>query len=176
MRIEQRSIDTPGCFLVTGDTHLTAGRLTLPSSLLEAAAHCDLTIHTGDFCTSEAFHLFKADGPVLAVCGNNEDRLLGLGLADAIEMQLGDRRCIITHGHLESGLSASSSVRRAYAGRYDLVIYGHSHIPEWEEADDTWFLNPGSPTQRRRAPAKTFVLLRVDSRGEFEVEFIEVEA
>jgi hypothetical protein len=38
----------------------------------------------------------------------------------------------------------------------DAVIFGHSHIP-LNEADDDGFaiFNPGSPTERRRAPHRT---------------------
>ncbi|TVR72513.1 MAG: metallophosphoesterase [Sphaerobacteraceae bacterium] len=169
MRIEQRSIDLPCRILVTGDTHLTGGRTELPDALVSAAARSDLTIHTGDLCTVAAHDLFEAHGPILAVRGNNEELKLDERLPDAIELRFGDRRGIITHGHLEAGSSASNSVRRAYAARFDMVIYGHSHMPEWEEVDGTWFLNPGSPTQRRRAPSRSFAELTIDSSGAVEV-------
>ena len=35
----------------------------------------------------------------------------------------------------------------------DAVAYGHSHIPELARHGEVWILNPGSPTERRRAPA-----------------------
>jgi uncharacterized protein len=174
MRMEQRSIGTPERVLVTGDTHLTPGRDVLPGSLLEAADRCDLTVHTGDVCTVEALQRLKALGPVLAVCGNNEAPALGSQLPDAVEFHFGEFRCLVTHGHLEPGSGASGSVRRAYAGKYDLVIYGHSHMPEWKEDSGTWFLNPGSPTQRRRAPVKTFAELRIDSAEKLHADFTEI--
>ena len=36
-----------------------------------------------------------------------------------------------------------------------------------------WILNPGSPTERRKAPAHTMLLLRVED-GEIEPELVEL--
>jgi len=51
------------------------------------------------------------------------------------------------------------------------VVYGHSHIPLHEEADDGFQLfNPGSPTDRRRQPRHTMGLARVtEGRVSFEL-------
>ena len=38
----------------------------------------------------------------------------------------------------------------------DAVIFGHSHLPLHEEADGFQIFNPGSPTERRRAPRHSF--------------------
>ena len=53
----------------------------------------------------------------------------------------------------------------------DAVIFGHSHMPLLER-DPAGFqiFNPGSPTERRRAPAHTMGLARVaGSAVEFEL-------
>ena len=44
------------------------------------------------------------------------------------------------------------------------VVYGHSHWPQLELVDGVWVLNPGSPTERRRAPQRTMIELRVDGQ------------
>jgi uncharacterized protein len=41
----------------------------------------------------------------------------------------------------------------------DVVAYGHTHMPELARAGDTWIVNPGSPTERRRAPEHTMIVL-----------------
>jgi predicted phosphodiesterase len=38
---------------------------------------------------------------------------------------------------------------------------------------EVWILNPGSPTERRRAPAHTMILLTVTS-GRIEPELLEL--
>jgi hypothetical protein len=45
------------------------------------------------------------------------------------------------------------------------VIFGHSHIPLREAADDGFqIFNPGSPTDRRRQPEHTMGEARIDQR------------
>jgi uncharacterized protein len=46
----------------------------------------------------------------------------------------------------------------------DALIYGHTHRPEVRRKGDTWILNPGSPTERRLAPAHSMLLLEIDGR------------
>jgi len=48
----------------------------------------------------------------------------------------------------------------------DLVAYGHSHLPEVSPDARGWIVNPGSPTERRRAPEHTMVVIE---RGEPEL-------
>jgi uncharacterized protein len=162
-------LDLPLRILVTGDTHLGARRTWLPDPLLQCASAADMIVHTGDFCTRAAKELFEWHGPVLAVRGNNDDAALMTALPDRLFVTAGERRVLITHGHLERGTSARNAVQKTYGGELDLVIYGHSHQPCWEEVRGSWFLNPGSPTMRRREPRFSFAVLEFDRTGEFSV-------
>jgi predicted phosphodiesterase len=57
----------------------------------------------------------------------------------------------------------------------DAVVFGHSHLPLHERADDGFqIFNPGSPTERRKAPSHTMGMARVDERGTVEFELIEL--
>jgi putative phosphoesterase len=48
----------------------------------------------------------------------------------------------------------------AFAG-CDVVVYGHSHLPEAAQVGEAWIVNPGSPTERRRAPTRSMALIRI---------------
>lgn len=41
----------------------------------------------------------------------------------------------------------------------DVVAYGHTHLPEVTRHGDVWIVNPGSPTERRRAPGHSLAVL-----------------
>jgi predicted phosphodiesterase len=45
------------------------------------------------------------------------------------------------------------------------VVYGHSHLPEVARHESVWILNPGSPTERRRAPTRTMIVLEASENG-----------
>jgi hypothetical protein len=57
----------------------------------------------------------------------------------------------------------------------DAVVFGHSHIPLLE-SDEHGFqiFNPGSPTERRRAPRHTMGIVTV-RRGRLEFELVALD-
>jgi predicted phosphodiesterase len=52
------------------------------------------------------------------------------------------------------------------------VVYGHTHVPEVARNGDAWILNPGSPTERRSAPARSMLELAV-AGGELVPELVQ---
>lgn len=152
---------------VIGDTHLGRRRDWLPVELLDGLSSSDLILHTGDISTREALELFQAIKPVHAVRGNNDVELAD-ELPASLTFMAGDTKIVLTHGHLEPGPTAKESVIRAYAGKADLVIFGHSHRTFDEEVNGTRFLNPGSPTMKRWEPQFSYALLDFESNGAFQ--------
>jgi uncharacterized protein len=47
----------------------------------------------------------------------------------------------------------------------DAICFGHSHIPMVERRGDMWLLNPGSPTDKRRQPTYSYLVLQVSGRS-----------
>lgn len=51
----------------------------------------------------------------------------------------------MTHGHLHNvKMSLYSLLKDAAAAGAQAVLYGHTHIPQCEQAGDMWILNPGA--------------------------------
>jgi predicted phosphodiesterase len=74
----------------------------------------------------------------------------------------------------EAQLGAAWSGSRGRFPTADAVIFGHSHLPLHERAGDGFqIFNPGSPTERRRAPAHTMGLAK-DAGGRIEFELVEL--
>jgi uncharacterized protein len=97
-------------------------------------------------------------GPVEAVHGNmDEPKLLD---------ELPERLIIAAEG-LHVGLVHDAG---AAAGRHerlirwfpecDVIAYGHSHMPETKQVGKRWIVNPGSPTERRRAAFHSLVAIQ----------------
>jgi predicted phosphodiesterase len=64
-------------------------------------------------------------------------------------------RILITH---DAGPATGrlDRLRRRFAEmEADAVVFGHSHMPLHEEREGFHIFNPGSPTERRRAPGHT---------------------
>jgi uncharacterized protein len=140
-----------------GDTHLPRGSRRLPERCLELLRGADLIVHTGDFTSAAALRELRLLAPVAAVHGNMDD---------AEVQALLPARSVVEHGGIRIGLVHDAGPR---AGRHerllgwfrehDVIAYGHTHVPEVTRAGDVWIVNPGSPTERRRAPARAMAVI-----------------
>jgi uncharacterized protein len=97
-------------------------------------------------------------GPaVRAVHGNMDE--------PALRAQLPER-LVVEWAGLRIGLVHDAGPREGRHARLlgwfpgcDLVAYGHTHVPEVTQVGRGWVVNPGSPTERRRAPTRTMAVL-----------------
>jgi uncharacterized protein len=139
---------------LVGDTHLPRGRRRLPAECVERIAGADLVIHTGDFSTVAAYEEIAAIGPELvAVHGNVDEPALRERLPEHTEVEVAGARIGVIHdaGQRRGRLAR---MRRAFP-EADAVIFGHSHMPLLESDSGFQIFNPGSPTERRRAPNRS---------------------
>jgi putative phosphoesterase len=122
-------------------------------------AEASLIVHAGDFTTAAALAELQAIGPpVAAVHGNMDDAELRDGLPDCVVAEGEGIRIGVVH---DGGPATGRAERLAkrFPGCH-AVVYGHSHLPEVARSGDVWVLNPGSPTERRRAPSHTMIVIR----------------
>ena len=147
---------------VISDTHLPRGARRLPDACVERIAAADLLLHAGDFSTLDVLRELEAIGPPLVgVHGNVDSPDLRRELPAERVVEAEGARIAMVHdagprpGRLER-------MRQRFGNHADVVVFGHSHLPLHEEAPDGFqIFNPGSPTERRRAPTHTMGLIRV---------------
>jgi uncharacterized protein len=155
---------------ILSDTHLPRGNRRLPEACLARLAGAELILHAGDFIAESVLSELESIGPpVLAVRGNVDDRDLRRRLPEERLVEAAGARIAMVH---DAGPASGRlwRLRRRFP-HADAAVFGHSHQPLHEE-DDSGFqiFNPGSPTERRRAPAHTMGLARVeDGRPAFEL-------
>lgn len=149
---------------VIADTHMPKGRRELPGECAEKIHAADALIHAGDFSAASVLADLEALCPVvLAVHGNVDDAELRRRLPESLEIEIGGRTVAVIH---DSGPSRDRLARmRARFPKADAVIFGHSHLPLHEEQDGFQIFNPGSPTERRRAPQRSMGLLHPGPSG-----------
>jgi hypothetical protein len=149
---------------VISDTHLPRGTRRIPEACLEHLRHSDLILHAGDLTASSVLDELESLGPpVHAVHGNMDDAALKDRLPAQRVVEAGGIRIAMTHdGGPRSG--REERLARRFPG-CAAVVYGHTHEPQVERVGETWILNPGSPTERRRAPSHTMLELEVAEDG-----------
>lgn len=138
------------------------GRRQLPEACEREIAAADLLVHLGDFSRREVFDSLCAIAPrTVAVHGNVDSvELRELLPADAVEEVGGVRLGLIHDAGPRRGRLAR--MRARFPGA-DAVLFGHSHLPLHESEGDFQIFNPGSPTERRRAPHRTIGRARIEN-------------
>ena len=158
---------------VTADTHLPRGARAIPDKALELMRGSDLILHAGDFVREEVLQVIEALGPpVHAVHGNMDSRELRTSLPGETVIQVAGARIGMVH---DSGPAHGRLQRlRLRFPDADAVVFAHSHQPLLEREGGFQIFNPGSPTERRRAPHHTIGLARVEA-GDVEFELLELD-
>jgi putative phosphoesterase len=154
------------------DTHLPRGDRELPSRCVEEIAAADLLLHAGDIRTEETLAWLRTLGPpVQAVRGNVDSPQLAKSLPEEVSVELEG----VVVSMLHDAGPAKGRLARMH-NRFpesDVVLFGHSHMPVHEERDGFQIFNPGSPTERRRAPTHTMGIAEIGN-GEIELRHLEV--
>ena len=98
--------------------------------------------------------------PYRAVLGNN-DLTLRDTLPERLEFDVEGVRIAMVH---ESGATKGRPARlRKWFPDAQVVVFGHSHTPCNEWHDGQLLFNPGSPTERRQQPTRTFGVIELDA-------------
>jgi putative phosphoesterase len=154
---------------VVSDTHLPRGVRRLPHACVERMRSADAILHAGDLFELSTLRLLEGLGPpVHAVAGNMDSPELKLRLPRICTVG----RIAMIH---DAGPAPGRLIRmRRTFPNVDAVVFGHSHMPLHEERDGFQIFNPGSPTERRRAPKHTMGMVS-DETGRLEFELIELD-
>ena len=141
---------------------------------MERLRASDLVLHAGDLSSLAFLEELRTLGPpVEAVCGNADEPALRALLPEDRVVDLEGVRIGMTH---VAGPAAGRETR--LAARFpgcDAVVYGHTHVAQVARVGEAWILNPGSPTERRRASAGRSMLELHVTRGRIEPELVALD-
>jgi uncharacterized protein len=142
---------------IIADTHMPKGARALPERCVTELRRADLIVHLGDFSSAAVLEGLRAIGPsVVAVHGNVDEPVLRRELPEATVLNAEG----VTIGLVHDAGPARGRLRRMRK-RFpdaDAVLFAHSHMPLHERSEDFQIFNPGSPTERRRAPQRSMGL------------------
>ena len=143
--------------VILADTHVPRRARDLPAVVWAAVERADAVLHAGDWVDVALLDALEQRSPrVIGVSGNNDGPELRARLPEVARPTLGGVRFAVVH---ETG-GRQGREQRATAAYpdVDVLVFGHSHIP-WDSTAETGLrlLNPGSPTDRRREPDRTYL-------------------
>ena len=135
----------------------------MPAACLRLLSEAELIVHTGDFVAASVLAELRELAPVSAVYGNMDEAALRTELDERAVVEATGAQIGVVH---DGGPRLGRHERlRAWFPGCELVVYGHTHRPEIALHEGVWVVNPGSPTERRRAPGHTMAVVR-DGRPE----------
>jgi uncharacterized protein len=160
---------------IISDTHMPRRGRALPRECVARLRAADLILHAGDLMEADVLAEIEALGPpVHAVRGNVDSIELQARLPLTRIVEADGARIAMLH---DSGPADGrlARLKRRFPGT-QAVVFGHSHMPLLELDGEGGFaiFNPGSPTERRRAPHHTMgVATAQDGRIGFELVVLE---
>lgn len=130
--------------VVLSDTHGRDGPR-LEGRTEEAIAEAETVIHAGDFMTADVLEAFETRCDLRAVYGNNDPPAIRKRLPAERILTWQRLRIAVVHGHEHTETAREMFARQSGV---DLLVFGHSHDPEFVEATVP-MLNPGSHADPR---------------------------
>jgi len=153
---------------VLSDTHLTdlgTARKLAAQLMSGPFADVDAVLHAGDAVIHGLEECFSPL-PWYAVRGNMDHALYDLPISRVV--RIGGKRIGLIHGWGAGADIEQRVVEHFSAQPVDAIVFGHSHQPFCRRVGSTLLLNPGSPTDRRRAQHHSVGILTIaeDIHGE----------
>ncbi len=127
------------------DTHVPKRARTIPSRVFEIFEKVDYIIHAGDLVDVAVIDELEQIAPVLAVSGNMD----GLEVTEAFpklnSLKVFDWKIGLVHD--QSRISEFNGLEEiAAANKFDVLVYGHTHVADVRWVNKILYINPGSPT------------------------------
>jgi putative phosphoesterase len=144
---------------VISDTHLSDRAEKLPDALVDGLRGVDFIIHAGDWVSMKVISLVERIAPCDGVAGNNDGPDIVERFGRSKILTLAGIRIGLVHGDGFRKTTAERALDAFQGERTDIIVFGHSHIPECRHAGETLLFNPGSPTDKRRQPRYSYGVL-----------------
>jgi putative phosphoesterase len=161
---------------ILSDTHISKDMDFKPliNKLKKAFDGVELIIHAGDVCNIDFIVELEKIAPIEVVCGNSDDNTIRNKYLPFKVLSMNQLKIGISHEEISASLISQEKL--------NIVISGHTHIPEIREEPSILFLNPGSTTQPKPPPIRkmyqkqrpampTVILLEIDK--EFSSAYID---
>lgn len=124
---------------------------------LEKCQDADMVIHCGDGQRDVEDLKSVLSCPVYAVKGNCD-----LSGPRELLLDICGHKIFVTHGDSYGVKNSLSTITfRARQVKADIVLYGHSHVPDITYHENIWLINPGSLTRPRDNKVPTYCILEI---------------
>jgi len=144
-------------YLVLSDTH---GRLGPAEQIIKSLSDIDGILHLGDYQRDGEQLKAKTGLPVVSLKGNMDGSFDPDGYV-ILKTEFGE--LYLSHGHMESvKFGPENLLYKASALGCKAALFGHTHVPLFQEIQGMYLLNPGSLTNPRGGRRGSYAVLTVE--------------
>lgn len=168
------------------DTHIPDRGANLSESVKNAFKDVELILHAGDLTDNSIIEELEEIAPTIAVAGNMDRRNNSkLPQAQIIQVEIPKKEKIIKIGLIHGEVYPRGDTQQLYYTAMelgvDILVSGHSHVPQLETVQKVILINPGSPTAPRLSdPSVAILEIKTENEAEDEedinIKFIKVGA
>lgn len=146
--------------LVLSDTH---GDTNKAEEAIRRNKGINLIIHLGDyFRDAQKLSSMFPDIPIEYIYGNSDFMIEDVPAEKILEVD--GKRIFITHGHRYSvKWDYDKLYKKAEEMNVDVLLFGHTHIPDLIEKDRYCVLNPGSTSDPRDDSNESYAIIDIES-------------
>jgi len=157
--------------VVISDTHIPFRAKSLPKIIYDEIEKSDLIIHAGDFVSFDFYNELKSLKNIIAVFGNMDEMKLLDYLNEVETFEIEGFRFGLFHGlGPPVGLKQRVLKKLENYGKFDVIIFGHSHIAYYNYENGIHILNPGSPTDKFFGHKRTYAIIEIKNKNiSFEI-------
>ncbi len=143
------------------DTH---GKL--DPRVFDAFEGVDAIVHAGDVGTSQVLWDLESIAPIRAeVLGNTDFEIPGWQLEQQARATIAGKRFLVIHNIRHLGPIPEG---------VDIVVHGHTHVPDIEYVDDVFVVNPGPARRPMKDQPRTVALLEIEG-SDVTVEIVPLD-
>jgi len=145
--------------LVISDTH---GDTNKAEEAIRSNKEVSLIIHLGDYYRdAQKLSGMFPNIPVEYIYGNSDFMIENVPAEKLLEVC--GKKIFITHGHRYSvKWDYGRLYKKAEELKADMILFGHTHVPEIIEKDDVFLLNPGSTSDPRDESDESYAIIDID--------------
>jgi putative phosphoesterase len=135
----------------------------LPSAVLKHFAPVDAILHAGDIGDQGIISELELIAPVYAISGNIDSGSVLRNYPPTRVLELAGHTFFLIHHIVTEKLVRYELFRKKV--QPDIIVHGHTHLPEVLRKSGILFINPGSVSKPKQNQKGTIVLLEIDEQS-----------
>lgn len=136
------------------DTHIPSRCAEIPKIIIDdfLDKSVDYVFHLGDFTEYRVYEglqdIFGKE-KVIGIRGNMDDSKINAELPDRLELTAYGYNILLLHGWGGPNMVIRRLKKHVDLEKYHIILFGHIHKPLTEKVENQYFINPGTPTDKK---------------------------